>query len=114
MYVALNYIRNRNKIVSPGEVFEDMDADTAARYLAKGAIREISADAENPVAPAADITEPKESEPENAEPETETEDAEEVEEPEIDALEGVITSPKEEEQPKAKKTSGRAKGGKAK
>lgn len=115
-YVARHYIPLKKGMVTPGEILSDLPEEIIPRLLEKGAIEEIA-----PV-PAAAVkldkkpdktkTAKPESAPEPEEPETEDESGEDAEVEEIDALEGVITAPKEEK-PRTRKTSGRAKGGKA-
>ena len=113
-YVALHYIPLKKGLATPGEIISNLPEEMIPRLLAKGAIQEIA-----PAAPAdgkedkkpgrADKAEP-ESAPEAVEPEAEAEGEEA--EIEIDALDGVVTAPKEEK-PRARKASGKAKGGKA-
>ena len=114
-YVALHYIPLKKGLVTPGEIISDLPEDAIPRLLAKGAIQEIA-----PAAPAEGRAEEKpakaakakpESVPEPVEPEI-TEETGEDAEVEIDALDGVVTAPKEEK-PKTRKASSKAKGGKA-
>ncbi len=113
-YVARHYIPLKKGLATPGEILSDLPEEVIPRLLAKGAIEEIAP------APAAAVKPDKkpekaakakpESVPEPVEPEVE--DKGEEAELEIDALDGVVTAPKEEK-PKTRKASSKAKGGKA-
>lgn len=115
-YVARHYIPLKKGMVTPGEILSDLPEEIIPRLLEKGAIEEI---APVPAAAAKPDRKPDKAaktKPESA-PEPVEEDAGETaaydaEVEEIDALEGVITAPKEEK-PRTRKASGRAKGGKA-
>jgi len=116
-YVARHYIPLKKGLVTPGEILSDLPEEIIPRLLEKGAIEEIAP------APAAAVKPDKkpdkaakakpERAPEPVEDETEEVAADDAEVEEIDALEGVVTAPKEEEKPRARKASGKAKGGKA-
>ena len=121
-YVARHYFPLKTGLATPGEILTDLPEDIVPRLLEKGAIETIApatAAAKPEEAPEAEApeTEAPENEAETeAEDETEapeTEDTEPDEEVEIDALDGVVTEPKEEEKPKGRKKSDKAKGGKA-
>ena len=120
-YVVKHYIPAKRGMLTPGEIVSDLPEELIPRLLERGAIEEIAplnASATGACAPAAGkpakATKAKakaDSEPETAEvevEETETDDAE----VEIDALDGVVTAPKEEK-PKTRRASSKAKGGKA-
>lgn len=114
-YVALHYIPLKKGLVTPGEIISDLPEEAIPRLLAKGAIQEIApaAKAEGRAAekPEKAAKAKPESVPETVEPETMEEPGEDAE-VEIDALDGVVTAPKEEK-PRTRKASGKAKGGKA-
>ena len=115
-YVARHYIPLKKGLVTPGEILSDLPEEIIPRLLEKGAIEEIAP------APAAAVKPDKkpdkaakakpESAPEPVEDETEEVAADDAEVEEIDALSGVVTTPKEEK-PKTRKASSKAKGGKA-
>lgn len=115
-YVARHYIPLKKGLVTPGEILSDLPEEIIPRLLEKGAIEEIAP------APAAAVKPDKkpdkaakakpESAPEPVEDETEEVAADDAEVEEIDALDGVVTAPKEEK-PKTRKASSKAKGGKA-
>ena len=115
-YVARHYIPLKKGLVTPGEILSDLPKEIIPRLLEKGAIEEIAP------APAAAVKPDKkpdkaakakpESAPEPVEDETEEVAADDAEVEEIDALDGVVTAPKEEK-PKTRKASSKAKGGKA-
>ncbi len=115
-YVARHYIPLKKGLVTPGEILSDLPEEIIPRLLEKGAIEEIAP------APAAAVKPDKkpdkaakakpESAPEPVEDETEEVAADDTEVEEIDALDGVVTAPKEEK-PKTRKASSKAKGGKA-
>ena len=113
-YVARHYFPLKRGMATPGEILSDLPEEIIPRLLEKGAIEEIA-----PVSPAEGRADRKpaktvkartESVPETAEVEAEA-DTEEAE-VEIDALDGVVTAPKEEK-PRTRKASTKAKGGKA-
>ena len=115
-YVARHYIPLKKGLVTPGEILSDLPEEIIPRLLEKGAIEEIA-----PVQAAAVKPDKKpdkaakakpESAPEPVEDETEEVAADDAEVEEIDALDGVVTAPKEEK-PKTRKASSKAKGGKA-
>ena len=137
-YVARHYFPLKTGLATPGEILTDLPEDIVPRLLAKGAIETIApataaakpekkpakkAKAQPEEAPEAEAPEtevPEAEAPETEAPEAEdeteapeTEDTEPDEEVEIDALDGVVTEPKEEEKPKGRKKSDKAKGGKA-
>lgn len=115
-YVARHYIPLKKGLVTPGEILSDLPEEIIPRLLEKGAIEEIAP------APAAAVKPDKkpdkaakakpESVPEPVEDETEEVAADDTEVEEIDALDGVVTAPKEEK-PRTRKASGKVKGGKA-
>ena len=115
-YVARHYIPLKKGLVTPGEILSDLPEEIIPRLLEKGAIEEIA-----PVQAAAVKPDKKpdkaakakpESAPEPVEDETEEVAADDAEVEEIDALDGVVTAPKEEK-PKTRNASSKAKGGKA-
>lgn len=115
-YVARHYIPLKKGLVTPGEILSDLPEEIIPRLLEKGAIEEIA-----PVQAAAVKPDKKpdkaakakpESAPEPVEDEAEEVAADDAEVEEIDALDGVVTAPKEEK-PKTRKASSKAKGGKA-
>ena len=115
-YVARHYIPLKKGLVTPGEILSDLPEEIIPRLLEKGAIEEIAPAPAAAVKPDKKPDKAAKAKPERAiEPveeeaeEVETDDAE-VEE--IDALDGVVTAPKEEK-PKTRKASSKAKGGKA-
>lgn len=115
-YVARHYIPLKKGLVTPGEILSDLPEEIIPRLLEKGAIEEIAP------APAAAVKPDKkpdkaakakpERAPEPVEDETEEVAADDAEVEEIDALDGVVTAPKEEK-PRTRKASSKAKGGKA-
>ena len=114
-YVARHYFPLKRGMATPGEILSDLPEELIPRLLEKGAIEEIapvSGAAVKPDKKPAKAAKAKpESVPEPVEPETEETEGEEAE-LEIDALDGVVTAPKEEK-PKTRKASTKAKGGKA-
>ena len=119
-YVVKHYIPAKRGMLTPGEIVSDLPEELIPRLLEKGAIEAIAplnASATGVCAPAAGKPKKtvKTDEPESA-PETVEAEAEEAEaddaEVEIDALDGVVTAPKEEK-PKTRRASSKAKGGKA-
>lgn len=114
-YVARHYIPLKKGMATPGEILSDLPEEIIPRLLEKGAIEEIA-----PVSGAAVKPDKKPDKAAKAKPESVPEPVEsEVEEAagedaevEIDALDGVVTAPKEEK-PKTRKASTKAKGGKA-
>lgn len=115
-YVARHFIPLKKGLVTPGEILSDLPEELIPRLLERGAIEEIAPVPAAAVKPdkkkpeKAEKTEEPESVPENVEVEAEAETEEA--EVEIDALDGVVTAPKEEK-PKTRKASSKAKGGKA-
>lgn len=114
-YVARHYIPLKGGLVTPGEIVSDLPEELIPRLLEKGAIEEIApfsrAAAQPDKKPEKAAETKTESAPEPIAPETEDAEGEEAE-LEIDALDGVVTAPKEEK-PKTRKASTKAKGGKA-
>ena len=110
-YVVKHYIPAKRGMLTPGEIVSDLPEELIPRLLEKGAIEEIAPASTAASKPAKAATTKADSSPETAEveaEEVETDDAE----LEIDALDGVVTAPKEEK-PKTRRASSKAKGGKA-
>jgi hypothetical protein len=110
-YVVKHYIPAKRGMLTPGEIVSDLPEELIPRLLEKGAIEEIAPASTAASKPAKTATTKADSVPETAEveaEEVETDDAE----LEIDALDGVVTAPKEEK-PKTRRASSKAKGGKA-
>ena len=110
-YVVKHYIPAKRGMLTPGEIVSDLPEELIPRLLEKGAIEEIAPASMAESKPAKAAKTKEDSAPETAEvevEETETDDAE----VEIDALDGVVTAPKEEK-PKTRRASSKAKGGKA-
>ena len=116
-YVARHYIPLKKGLATPGEILSDLPEEIIPRLLEKGAIEEIAPAPAAAVKPDKKPDKAAKAKPERAhepvEDETEEVSADDAEVEEIDALEGVVTAPKEEEKPKARKASSKAKGGKA-
>lgn len=124
-YVARHYFPLKRGMATPGEILSDLPEEIIPRLLEKGAIEEVQGAFRSPPGtpsgfsaeegradrkPAKTVKANTESVPETAEVEAEA-DTEEAE-VEIDALDGVVTAPKEEK-PRTRKASTKAKGGKA-
>lgn len=114
-YVVKHYIPAKRGMLTPGEIVSDLPEELIPRLLEKGAIEEIApvshAGSKADAKPAKAAKAKADSVPETAEVEAEEAEADEAE-VEIDALDGVVTAPKEEK-PKTRRASSKAKGGKA-
>lgn len=118
-YVALCYVRHKGKLYGHGEIINDLPEEAAERLLMKNAIQPIGGAEERP-APAPSAKKEKKGAEIPAAPVAEVEEAAEDDEDEaeieIDAMDGIVTTPKEEEAApvKPKRSTSRSKGGKAK
>lgn len=118
-YVVKHYIPAKRGMLTPGEIVSDLPEELIPRLLEKGAIEEIAplnSSATGACAPAAGkpakaAKAKADSVPETAEVEVEEAETDDAE-VEIDALDDVVTAPKEEK-PKTRRASSKAKGGKA-
>lgn len=110
-YVVKHYIPAKRGMLTPGEIVSDLPEELIPRLLEKGAIEEIAPASTAAGKPAKAAKAKADSVPETAEVEVEEAETDDAE-VEIDALDGVVTAPKEEK-PKTRRASSKAKGGKA-
>ena len=111
-YVVKHYIPAKRGMLTPGEIVSDLPEELIPRLLEKGAIEEIAPASTAAGKPARTVkADEPESAPETVEAAFEEDEADDAE-VEIDALDGVVTAPKEEK-PKTRRASSKAKGGKA-
>jgi len=110
-YVVKHYIPAKRGMLTPGEIVSDLPEELIPRLLEKGAIEEIAPASPAAGKPAKAAKAKADSAPETAEVEVEEAEADDAE-VEIDALDDVVTAPKEEK-PKTRRASSKAKGGKA-